>query len=108
SSSSASTGTWPAAMPVPPPPSPVGAGERWVDATAALDGRPRAGRRPDRLISSSVVDMCRYLRHAAQQRGSMVVPGVLAPKLQPIARPHDDDLLLQLRVLGEEARQHDP
>src|ERR1700684_4106200 len=106
SSSSASTGVWaraPAAL-VPP----VNRSRSLSALAAADEGRPRDGRRFDRLISSSVVDMRGYLGDAAQQRRSVLVPGVLAPQLQAIADANDDHVLLQLSVLAEEAGDHDP
>src|SRR5664279_2326993 len=95
-SSAASTGVWPlqpACWPL------------WGRSVLAsclapeADDRPRGGRRCERLMSSSVVDMRGDLRDAAEQRRSVGVPGVLAPKLQPLAGPDDDDLLVQLGVL---------
>src|ERR1039457_2951989 len=58
-------------------------------------------------MSSSVVDMRGDLGDAAQQRRLVLVPAVLAPQLKTLSGSDDHDLLLQARVIAEEARNHD-
>src|ERR1700682_63035 len=99
SSSTASTGMCPG----PPPRGPEPA------AACARTGPvrcPRGGRRPDRLISVSVVDTRSDLRDAAQQRRLVVAPSGLAPQLEAVADPDDHDLLLQSGALAETDRDH--
>src|SRR5580700_6822749 len=55
-----------------------------------------------------MVDTRGDLRNAIQQRRSMFVPALAIPQLQAVARPDDDERLLQAGVLAEEARDHDP
>src|SRR5215831_15726782 len=100
SSSSASTGRWP------------GARLRGLALLACGGAEPgariRAGRRLERVISRSIVDTRGDLRNATEQRRSVLVPAVPAPQLEPVPGPHDHYLLLQPRVLAQEARHHDP
>src|ERR1700686_3438858 len=58
-------------------------------------------------MSISVVDTCRYLRAATQQRRSVLVPALAIPQLQAISRADYDDLPGQARVLAQEAWDHD-
>src|SRR5437870_3389636 len=100
SSSLASTGT----CPTPPQARRPAGSSAPRPAPARTGGRARGRRR----CISSVGDTRGDLLDAAQQRRLMLVPALPAPQLHTVADPHHDHVLLQLGVIAEEARDHDP
>src|ERR1700683_3327106 len=59
-------------------------------------------------MSSRMVNARCDLCDAAEQRRSVFVPAGAIPQLQTVAGSHHDDLLAELRMLAQEAGNHDP
>src|SRR6185437_11996679 len=58
-------------------------------------------------MSSRMVKARGDLCDAVEQRRSVFVPAGPVPQLQAVAGPHDNDLLAELGVIAEKARNHD-